>query len=153
MKQMLIEAISSRLNIERNKKMYPNMYNRDEIFFRLGFEKSDDLLQKLRNVDEPDFQDDKGISYLHRACQSHYLEAIEILLELGANPNINDESGFSPILEAIGKINDNNNAILEMMLQHGLDLDKMEGDMTLKEMIESFEDDEINKIVKKYYHK
>ena len=153
MKQMLIEAISSRLNIERNKKMYPNMYNRDEIFFRLGVEKSDDLLQKLRNVDEPDFQDDKGISYLHRACQSHYLEAIEILLELGANPNINDESGFSPILEAIGKMNDNNNAILEMMLQHGLDLDKMEGDMTLKEMIESFEDDEINKIVKKYYHK
>ena len=133
--------------------MYPNMYNRDEIFFRLGVEQSDELLQKLRNVDEPDFQDDKGISYLHRACQSHYLEAIEILLELGANPNINDKRGFSPVLDAIGKINESNNAILEMMLQHGLDLDKMEGDMTLKEMIESFDDDEMNKTVKKYYHK
>ena len=133
--------------------MYPNMYNRDEIFFRLGIEKSDDLLQKLRNVVEPDFQDDKGISYLHRACQSHYLEAIEILLELGANPNINDKRGFSPVLEAIGKINESNNAILEMMLQNGLDLDKMEGDMTLKEKIESFNDDEMNKIVGKYYHK
>ena len=133
--------------------MYPNMYNRDEIFFRLGVEQSDELLQKLRNVDEPDFQDDKGISYLHRACQSHYLEAIEILLELGANPNINDKRGFSPVLDAIGKINESNNAILEMMLQHGLDLDKMEGDMTLKEMIESFNDDEMNKTVKKYYHK
>ncbi len=129
------------------------MYNRDEIFFRLGIEKSDDLLQKLRNVVEPDFQDDKGISYLHRACQSHYLEAIEILLELGANPNINDKRGFSPVLEAIGKINESNNAILEMMLQNGLDLDKMEGDMTLKEKIESFNDDEMNKIVGKYYHK
>ncbi|MDE5778922.1 MAG: ankyrin repeat domain-containing protein [Lachnospiraceae bacterium] len=129
------------------------MYNRDEIFFRLGVEQSDELLQKLRNVDEPDFQDDKGISYLHRACQSHYLEAIEILLELGANPNINDKRGFSPVLDAIGKINESNNAILEMMLQHGLDLDKMEGDMTLKEMIESFDDDEMNKTVKKYYHK
>lgn len=129
------------------------MYNRDEIFFRLGVEQSDDLLQKLRNIDDPDFQDDKGISYLHRACQSHYLEAIEILLELGANPNINDKRGFSPVLDAIGKINKNNNAILEMMLQHGLDLDKMEGDMTLKEIIESFDDDEINKIVNKYYNK
>lgn len=133
--------------------MYPNMYNRDEIFFRLGVEQSDDLLQKLRSVDEPDFQDDKGISYLHRACQSHYLEAIKILLELGANPNINDKRGFSPVLDAIGKINESNNAILEMMLQHGLDLDKMEGDITLKEMIESFDDDEMNKIVERYYHK
>lgn len=133
--------------------MYPNMFNRDEIFFRLGIEKSDDLLQKLRNVENPDFQDDEGTSYLHIACQSHYIEAIKILLELGANPNINNNRGKSPVLKAIGTINENNNAILEMMLQHGLDLDKMEGDMTLKEMIESFDDDEMNKIVKKYYHK
>lgn len=129
------------------------MFNRDEIFFRLGIEKSDDLLQKLRNVENPDFQDDEGTSYLHIACQSHYIEAIKILLELGANPNINNNRGKSPVLKAIGTINENNNAILEMMLQHGLDLDKMEGDMTLKEMIESFDDDEMNKIVKKYYHK
>lgn len=133
--------------------MYPNMYNRDEIFFRLGVEKSDDLLQKLRNVDNPDFQDDKGMSYLHRACQSHYLEAIEVLLEVGANPNINDKRGFSPVLESIGRINEKNNDILELMLQHGLNLDKMEGDMTLKEKIESFHDDEMNKIIVKYYRK
>lgn len=129
------------------------MYNRDEIFFRLGIEKSDDLLQKLKNIDNPNYQDTKGISYLHRACQRHYVEAIKILLELGANPNINDNRGFSPILEAIGMINENNNTILEMMLQHGLDLDKMEGDITLKERIESFKDDEMNKLVQKYYHK
>lgn len=93
------------------------------------------------------------MSYLHRACQSHYLEAIEILLELGANPNINDERGISPVLKAIGKMNEKNNDILELMLQHGLNLDKMEGDMTLKEKIESFHDDEMNKIIEKYYCK
>lgn len=132
--------------------MYPKMYGRDEIFCRLGFEKSDDLLRKLKMADNVDFQDANGWSYLHRACQSHYIEAIKILLELGANPNINDKRGSSPIMEAIGRINENNNVILEMMLQHGLDLDKMEGDITLKERIESFEDDEMNKIIKKYYH-
>lgn len=100
----------------------------------------------------PNFQDDKGISYLHRACQTHYIEAIKILLELGANPNITDKRGFSPVLEAIGSINENNNEILELLLKHGLDLDRTEGDMTLKEQIESFDDDEMNKIVKKYYH-
>ena len=130
--------------------MYPNMFNRDEIFFRLGVEKSDDLLEKLKTVDNPNFQDSKWFSYLHRACQRHYLEAIEVLLEAGANPNINDKRGFSPILSAIGTINEKNNAILEMMLQHGLDLDKMEGTVTLRERIESFKDDEMNKLVKRY---
>lgn len=132
--------------------MYPNMFNRDEIFFRLGVEKSEELLEKIRDVKNPNFQDDKGISYLHRACQTHYIEAIKILLELGANPNITDKRGFSPVLEAIGSINENNNEILELLLKHGLDLNRTEGDMTLKEQIESFDDDEMNKIIKKYYH-
>lgn len=133
--------------------MYPNMFNRDEVFFRLGVEKSEDLLQMLRNVKNPNFQDDQGFSYLHRACQAHYVEAIKILLELGADPNIDDVRGASPILEAIGRINENNNEILELMLIHGLDLDKMERDLPLKEVIESFHDDEMNKIMEKYYHK
>lgn len=133
--------------------MYPNMYNRDEVFFRLGVEKSKDLIQKIKNVENPNFQDDEGTSYLHIACQSHYYDAIKTLLELGANPNINNNYGKSPILKAIGSINENNYAIFELMLQHGLDLDKMEGDLTLKEMIESFDDDEMNNIVRKYYSK
>ncbi len=125
----------------------------DEIFFRLGVEQSDDLLQRIKTVENPNFQDNNGTSYLHRACQSHYLEAIKLLLNMGADPNINDKKGVSPILKAIGRIHEDNNIILEIMLQHGLDLDKMEGDMTLKAKIESFDDDEMNKILKKYYHK
>ena len=130
---------------------YPTMYNRDEIFFRLGIEKSEELLHKIEAADNPNVQDDIGFSYLHRACQAHYLEAIEVLLKKGANTNINDNSGHSPILEAISSIDENNNAILELMLEYGLDLDKMEGEMTLKEMIESFEDEEMNRLIKKYY--
>lgn len=128
---------------------YPTMYNRDEIFFRLGIEESEELLQKIRCTQNPNFQDDTGFSYLHVACQSHYFEAIKLLLEMGADPNINDKSGHSPILEAIGSINKNNNAILELMLEYGLNLDKMEGEITLKEMIESFDDEEMNRIINK----
>lgn len=131
--------------------LYPTMYNRDEIFFRLGIEKSEELLHKIEAADNPNVQDDIGFSYLHRACQAHYLEAIEVLLKKGANPNINDKSGHFPILEAIGSIDENNNAILELMLEYGLDLDKMEGEMTLKEMIESFDDEEMNRLINKYY--
>lgn len=133
--------------------MYPSMFNRDEIFFRLGVEKSEELLEMIRKVENPNFQDDKGISYLHRACQTHYIDAIKILLELGANPNITDKRGFSPILEAIGRINENNNEILEIMLKYGLDLNRIEGDMSLKEQIEMFDDEEMNKIIEKFYLK
>lgn len=133
--------------------MYPSMFNRDEIFFRLGVEKSEELLEMIRKVENPNFQDDKGISYLHRACQTHYIDAIKILLELGVNPNITDKRGFSPILEAIGRINENNNEILEIMLKYGLDLNRIEGDMSLKEQIEMFDDEEMNKIIEKFYLK
>ena len=84
------------LNEERDMKMYPDMYGRDEIFFRLGVEQSDDLLQRIKTVENPNFQDDNGTSYLHRACQRHYLEAIKLLLNMGADPNINDKKGVSP---------------------------------------------------------
>lgn len=130
---------------------YPTMYNRDEIFFRLGIEQSEELLQKIICAENPNFQDDMGFSYLHRACQAHYLEAIKLLLKMGADPNITDKRGRSPILEAIGSINENNNAILKLMLEYGLNLDKMEGKMTLKEQIESFDDDEMNRIISKYH--
>lgn len=84
------------------------------------------------------------------ACQVHSVEAISILLDLGADANISDKRGFSPILSALGSINENNNIIFEMMLQHGLDLDKIEGESTLKEQIKSFDDEGLNKIIQKY---
>ena len=51
--------------------MYPNMFNRDEIFFRLGVEKSDDLLEKLKTVDNPNFQN-SGDRLRHTGLFSDY---------------------------------------------------------------------------------
>ena len=104
----------------------------------------------MKGIKNPNFQDLNGTSYLHMACQTHCVEAIKILLELGADPNINDSRGFSPITFALGSINNNNGAILSLMLQYGLDLMKMEGDQTLKEWIEMFDDEELNEIIRKH---
>ena len=129
--------------------------NRDEMFYRIVDidipmkEKKDDVLEAMKGIKNPNFQDLNGESYLHAACASHCVESIKILLELGANPNINDNRGFSPITEALGTLNDNNAKILELMLQYGLDLKKMEGNQTLKEWIEMFDDEELNKIIRK----
>lgn len=123
---------------------------RDDIFYRLGHEKSDELLNVLKKLENVNFQDEEGTSYLHIACSSHYVDAISILLEKGADPNCNDKEGYSPILSAIGVLNDNNAAILDLMLKFGLNLDKLEGEITLKETIESFEDDELNKVIENH---
>lgn len=129
--------------------------NRDEMFYRIVDidipmkEKKDDVLEAMKGIKNPNFQDLNGTSYLHMACQTHCIESIKILLDLGANPNINDKMGFSPITNALGTLNDNNAKILELMLQYGLDLQKMEGNQTLKEWIEMFDKEEYNEIIKR----
>lgn len=123
---------------------------RDEMFWRLGHEKSDELLNELKNVENVNFQDERGISYLQVACSSQYLEAVETLLKNGADPNITDNHGRNPILSALGIKNDNNTKILETFLKHGLDLNMTHGNSTLKEVIELFEEDEWNILIKKY---
>lgn len=135
---------------KRENNMYPNMLNRDEIFCRLGFEESEELLEMIRKAKNPNFQDDNGTSYLHRACQAHYVEAIIVLLERGANPNITDNGGNIPIFDALGRLNEKNNEILEIMLKNGLDLNKMVGKMTVRERIEMFDDDEMNRTLLSY---
>lgn len=128
--------------------------NRDEMFYRIADinipmkEKKDDVLEAMKGIKNPNFQDLNGTSYLHMACQSHCIESVKILLELGANPNINDNRGFSPITYALGSINNSNGDILSLMLQYGLDLKKMEGNQTLKEWIEMFDDEELSEIIR-----
>jgi len=134
-----------------------DIFGRDEMFYRIAHinndkvEKKEDVLRDMNNIVNPNFQDSQGTSYLHMACQSHCIEAITILLEKGANPNINDNRGMSPIMKAVSSRNDNNCIILEIMLKFGLDLDKLERNMPLKDKIDSFKDEKLNSIIKKYY--
>ncbi|MCM1506695.1 MAG: hypothetical protein NC177_06125 [Ruminococcus flavefaciens] len=68
----------------------------------------------------------------------------------GANPNLTDNCGNNPVLSALGIKNDNNTKILEMFLKYGLDLNMPHRNFTLKEVIESFEEDEWNTLINKY---
>ena len=134
-----------------------NLLGRDEMFWRLGHEKSEQLLEDLRKVENVNFQDEEGTSYLHVACINHYAEAVKVLLEMGADPNISDNMGFTPISDVIGRAFDNNAEILELLLSYGLDINKQEGyregDMIVKDLIRSFEDEEYNTILDKYDNK
>ena len=131
--------------------------NRDEMFYRIADinipmkENKTDVLMSMKEIKNPNFQDLNGTSYLHMACQVHCVEAVKLLLELGADPNINDNRGFSPILNAVGSINENNIEILELMLEYGLDLNKLEGEKPLREVLARFRNVEINNILDRYH--
>lgn len=124
---------------------------RDEMFWRIGNEESEELLRDLRKVENVNFQDEMGISYLQVACLTHNTEAVRILLERGANPNVTDTKGGAPVLRAIGSINDQAVPILELLLQYGLDLNAVHPDgLTVREMIKAFDDEEYNRLIEKY---
>lgn len=124
---------------------------RDEMFWRLGHEKTEKLLKDLNNIENVNFQDEKGLSYLHVACAAHYTDAVKILLERGANPNVTDSRGRMPVFAAIGSINDQAVSILELLLQHGLDLNFVRRNgATVREMIQSFDDNDYNCLIEKY---
>lgn len=123
---------------------------RDELFWRIGNEDSQKLLEDIEKLDIIDFADDKGRTYLHVACSAHNLEVVKLLLKKGANPNVRDKNGSLPIMSAIGRINDKNPELLKVFLEYGLDLNAKVNGMTLRETIESFDEEALNAVIEKF---
>ncbi len=121
---------------------------RDEMFWRIGHEDSEQLIDDIRKLESVNFSDETGLTYLHMACSAHNLKAAELLLEKGADPNCKDKRGGVPIMDAIGQLHETNAGFLRFFLQHGLDLSIKLHDMTLKEIIESFKNDELNAVIR-----
>lgn len=126
---------------------------RDDIFWQIGHEESTELLASIKNLENVEFKDKQGLTYLHVAAINHKLQVIKLLLEKGANPNCVDKRGATPILMALGTKNNNNQEILRLFLEHGLDLEKKINGMTIKETILSFEEPELAEIIKEYENK
>ena len=126
---------------------------RDDIFWQIGHEESTELLASIKNLENVEFKDKQGLTYLHVAAINHKIQVIKLLLEKGANPNCVDKRGATPILMALGTKNNNNQEILRLFLEHGLDLEKKINGMTIKETILSFEEAELAEIIKEYENK
>ncbi len=123
---------------------------RDELFWRIGNEDSQKLLEDIEKIDNIDFADDNGRTYLHVACSAHNLEVAKLLLKKGANPNVRDKNGRLPIMSAIGRINDKNPELLKVFLEYGLDLNAIVNGMTLCDIIESFDEEALNAVITKF---
>ncbi|KAE9548696.1 hypothetical protein FO519_008094 [Halicephalobus sp. NKZ332] len=69
------------------------------------------------------YVDNRGYTALHYASFYAQLDAMKILLDLGANPNIPDNDGMTPTL--IACIDDSQEACLQYLVEHGGNLDLM----------------------------
>ena len=123
---------------------------RNELFWEIGHGESPELLEKIQQLTDIEFKDDKGLTYLHIAVCNHRLQTIKLLLEKGADPNCEGKRGCCPVLMALGQKEETNPEILRAFLKHGLDLQKMVHGMTVKETILSFEDTELNDVLTEF---
>lgn len=123
---------------------------RNEIFWEIGNGENPELIEAIRKLNDVELKDDKGLTYLHVAACNHRLQIVQLLLEKGANPNCEDKRGACPVLMALGRKDENNPEILRSFLNHGLDLQKVIHGMTVKETILSFEDLELNDVIKEF---
>jgi len=124
--------------------------DRDDIFWKIGHEETPELLAAIKRLENVNIRDAQGTSFLHVAAINHRLRIIKLLLKKGADPNCRDSRGMTPILFALGRRNDTNPEILEMFLEYGLNLDMVQGDMTIREHILSFGKPEYNEMIEKF---
>lgn len=124
------------------------VYGRDELFFKIGHDPDDDLLwESVRKVTDPNKADDSGLTYLHVAAMNYKVGAAEILLKMGANPNSFDKRGNTPLMYAVGKKNPNLVKMVQVLLDHGANLDLMYGEQTIREFIKLYQCDELKRLV------
>ena len=123
---------------------------RDEIIFKISHdEENDELIAEIKKCDV-NYMDKTGRSYLYYAALHHKVKLVEVLLERGADPNIIDDRGQTPLLCALGRKNSNNPKILELFLKAGVDLNNITNGKTLKEEIYEFQIEEYNAIINEW---
>ncbi len=124
--------------------------DRVDIFWKIAQEETPELLAAIKQLENVNIRDAQGTSFLHVAAINHRLRIIKLLLKKGADPNCRDSRGMTPVLFALGRRNDTNPEILEMFLEYGLNLDMIQGDITIREHILSFGKPEYNEIIEKF---
>ena len=53
------------------------------------------------DTSDPDILDDRGFAALHHAARGNHVHAVNLLLDFGANVDVRDESGNTPLFYAI----------------------------------------------------
>lgn len=98
-------------------------YGRDKIFYVIS-DKKDNALELLNNLENVDFQDKAGYSYLHIAVQSNFLEAVNKLLKLNCRIDIKDPYVRTPLMIAFSSWNGEDDDVIQVLLAAGANINE-----------------------------
>ena len=99
---------------------------RDELFYKIIDGEDLNALSMIEDVININFQDKNGYSYLHAATQSRSIEVIKKLLMKGANIDIRDKFGKTPLMVAISEYHPeyrNDRTIIDLLIENGADIE------------------------------
>lgn len=91
---------------------------RDELFYKIIDKDEENALCMIDNIENVNFQDVNGYSYLHAAAQSELIEIIKKLLCNGAYIDIKDKFGRTPLMIAVSGYKGDISTI-EFLIKHG----------------------------------
>lgn len=80
-----------------------------------------ELKHLIKNLSNINYKDRNGMTYLSLAVQQYKVEVVKLLLENGADPNIEDNLGVPPLSYVFLKQTENTSEIVELLLQYGAD--------------------------------
>lgn len=95
---------------------------RDELFYKIIDKKFEDAKRLIDATIDVNFQDKNGYSYLHCAVQVNSLEITTLLINKGADIDIKDRFGKTPLMVAISDYN-GDDTMIKLLLEYGANKD------------------------------
>lgn len=93
---------------------------RNELFYKIADKEEREALDMIDSVENINFQDSNGYSYLHIAVDNGMIKVVKKLLEKGANIEIKDKYGKTPLLVAISAYT-GNRTMIDYLVSKGAD--------------------------------
>lgn len=80
-----------------------------------------ELTEIIKNFSDINYRDKNGMTFLSIAVQQQKLDVIKILLDNGANPNIEDNSGIPPLSYVFLRQTPKTDSVIKLLLEYGAD--------------------------------
>lgn len=103
--------------------MDPDRAGRHPIHYQALEGRIDELERSLAEGVNPNVSDAAGFTPLHFASQSLNAQAVQLLTEAGADVEARNRFGATPLLVALGKIDDDDHGVVSILLSAGADVD------------------------------
>lgn len=95
---------------------------RDDLFYYIVDGQVDKAIDMISKIDNVDFKDANGYTYLHIAVQNESLDIIKLLISKGADINAIDIFGKTPLMIAISAFC-GDRTIIDYLIKNGADIE------------------------------